>query len=74
MNNNNFEDNLSSLCKYGLRYFNNDILNCINDRNDKILNVIKHHNIAVNYVGKHLYDYNRSIAEVDRYAFTIENF
>jgi hypothetical protein len=37
MNNNNFEDNLSSLCKYGLRYVNNDILNCINDRNDKII-------------------------------------
>ena len=37
MDDNAFEENLSSLCKYGLRYVNNDILSCINDRNDKII-------------------------------------
>ena len=33
----NFEENLSPLHRYGLRYINNDINNCINDRNDKII-------------------------------------
>ena len=33
----NFEENLSPLYRYGLRYINNDINNCINDRNDKIV-------------------------------------
>ena len=37
MDDNTFEENLSSLCKYGLRYVNNDILSCMNDRNDKII-------------------------------------
>jgi hypothetical protein len=36
-NNLNFEENLSSLCKYGLRYVNNDIYNQTNDKNDKII-------------------------------------
>ena len=33
----NFEENLSPLCRYGLRYINDDIYNTINDRNDKII-------------------------------------
>ena len=36
-NNLNFEENLSSLCKYGLRYVNNDIYNQSNDKNEKII-------------------------------------
>jgi hypothetical protein len=35
--NNNFEDNLSPLCKYGLRYIKDDIYNCENVKNDKII-------------------------------------
>ena len=35
--NNNFEDNLSPLCKYGLRYIKDDIYNCENVKNDKIV-------------------------------------
>ena len=33
----NFEEYLTSLGKYGLRYVNNDIYNCTNDKNDKII-------------------------------------
>jgi len=33
----NFGEYLSSLGKYGLRYVNNDIYNCTNDKNDKII-------------------------------------
>ena len=36
-NNINFEENLSSLCKYGLRYVNNDIYNLTKDKNEKII-------------------------------------
>ena len=33
----NFEEKLSPLCKYGLRYINYDIYNSVNDKNDKII-------------------------------------
>ena len=32
-----FEEELSPLCRYGIRFINNDITNCENDKNDQII-------------------------------------